>query len=374
MNNPTAKPSGNSRMLSVRQERDWRGILVALASVLVATLIGWPLHHHLQVANVNVLMLYLVGVLWVATHHSRLAAVLASILSVLAFDYIFVPPYYTLDVHDQQYIVTFGVMLTTALLISTLTHRARTQAKAAQIAWEHAEAEFLRNTLLAGVSHELRTPLAGITGAASALSEANDGLSIHARREMVDTICSEAERMERLINNLLDMTRLESGGLVINKEWQPLQEVVGSAMHQLDRRLRGRPIKINLPPDLPLIELDAVGIQQVLVNLIDNAMLYTPAGSSIDVVAAAGEQEVSIEVADRGPGLPPGTEQRVFQKFFRVQPAASRPGTGLGLAICRGIVEAHGGRITAANRSGGGAVFRITLPCHAKPPFVDGSG
>jgi K+-sensing histidine kinase KdpD len=354
---------------------DWNGLLRAVLVVAIATVIGWPLHHNLGLANTNILMLYLVGVLWIATHHSRGAAVVSSVLGVLAFDFCFVPPYYTLSVHDQQYFVTFAVMLMTALLISTLTNRVRAQSQSARIAWERAEAEFLRNTLLSGVSHELRTPLAGITGAASALTDTSENLPPHERREMLQTICTEAERMERLVNNLLDMTRLESGGLALKKEWQPLQEAVGAALNQLDRRLRGRVVKMDLPGDLPLVEVDSVGIQQVLVNLIDNAIEYTPADSPVDVVARSADGQVTIEVADRGPGLPPGTEQRVFEKFFRIRPDQSKRGTGLGLAICRGLVEAHGGQISAANRSdgAGGAVFRITLPRTTPPPFVDGT-
>src|SRR6185312_6811434 len=156
---------------------DWKGFAWAAGVVAAATALGWLLNHKLGLANTNVLMLYLTGVLWIATHHSRAAAVLTSLTGVLAFDFCFVPPYYTLSVHERQYIVTFTVMLLTALLISELTHRVRAQAAAAQIAWEHAGAEFLRNTLLSGVSHELRTPLAGITGAASALMDTGEGLS-----------------------------------------------------------------------------------------------------------------------------------------------------------------------------------------------------
>jgi two-component system, OmpR family, sensor histidine kinase KdpD len=221
--------------MAVRRPIDWRGFAVAVAVVAAATGGGWPLYHRLHVADTNVLMLYLLGVLWVATRHSRGAAVLASVLGVLAFDFTFVPPYYRLDVADRQYVVTFAVMLLTALTIGTLVHRERARAAEARLAWERAESEFLRNTLLAGVSHDLRTPLAAIVGSSSALIEMGDRASPQTRGEMLDTIYAEAERMERLITNLLDMTRLESGGLVLNRQWQPVQEVVGSALRHLDR-------------------------------------------------------------------------------------------------------------------------------------------
>jgi two-component system sensor histidine kinase KdpD len=178
--------------------------------------------------------------------------------------------------------------------------------------------------------------------------------------------------MDRLINNLLDMTRLESGGLVVKKEWQPIQEVIGSALHRLDRRLQGRRVMTDIPADLPLVPFDGVLIEQVLMNLLDNAVEYTPPGTAIDLHARAIDKAIEIEITDHGPGLPAGTEQRVFQKFFRAGPA-NRRGIGLGLAICRGIVEAHGGTIAARNRPGAGASFRLTIPITGKPPTIDGA-
>jgi two-component system sensor histidine kinase KdpD len=352
---------------------DWKGYVVAIAVVVATTALGWPLYHKLGLHDTNILMLYLLGVLWIATHHSRAAAILASVLAVLAFDFTFVLPYYRLTVDDQQYLVTFSVMLVTALTISTLTYHVRLREKEAREAWERVEVEFLRNTLLSGVSHELRTPLAAITGASSTLIEAGDHLSPQAKTEMLDTVFSEAERMERLINNLLDITRMESGGLVLKKEWQPLEAVIGSALHHLDRRLRGREVRTRVPADLPLVEIDAIAVEQVLINLIDNAVQYTPEGSAVEISAQAGDGEVIVEVADHGPGLPPGTEDRVFDKFFRIRPLESRRGTGLGLAIARGIVQVHGGQISAMNRPGGGALFRFTLPLGGTPPVVDAS-
>jgi two-component system sensor histidine kinase KdpD len=365
-----------TRRISLRIPRlwraDWRGFAAATAVTGIATAVGWPLYHHLfreHVSNTNILMLYLLGVLWVATRHTRGAAVLASVLGVAAFDFCFVPPYLRLAYYDRQYLVTFAVMLLTALVISTLTHRVRMQAEVARQAWERVEAEFLRNTLLSGVSHELRTPLAAITGAVSSILETGEGMAPASRAELLQTIYAESERMERLITNLLDMTRLESGGLRLKKEWAPLHEVVGSVLHHLDRRLRGRALKTDLPADLPLVLMDGPAIEQVLTNLVDNAVEYTPIDSPIEIVARVRGGTLVVEVADRGPGLPPGTEARVFDKFFRAGDA--NRGIGLGLAISRGIVEAHGGTMSADNRAGGGACFRMTLPLDAAPPVVD---
>ena len=353
---------------------DWRGLIAAIGVVGMATAVGWPLYHKMGLANTNILMLYLIGVLWIATHHSRSAAIVASVLGVLAFDFTFVQPYYHLTVHDRQYVVTFAVMLVTALTISTLTHLSRARAAEARTAWERLEAESLRNTLLSAVSHDLRTPLAAITGSASTLIETGKDLSSDARAEMLDTIYSEAGRMERLINNLLDMTRLEAGGLVLKREWQPMQEVVGSALHHLDRRLSGRTVTTQIPASLPLVQIDGLAIEQVLVNLIDNALDYTPGDAAIHVSADAANGAIVVEVVDHGHGLPPGTERRVFEKFFRAHsPGQSKHGVGLGLAICRGVVEAHGGTISAGNRPGGGAIFRFTLPLVGQAPPVNSS-
>jgi len=300
--------------------------------------------------------------------------VLASVLGVATFDFVFVEPFYTFAVADQQYLFTFAVMLLTALVISTLTHRARQQSELARQAWERVETEFLRNTLLSGVSHELRTPLAAIAGAASSLAQTNSALNQQTRDDLLQIICSESDRMERLVNNLLDMTRLEAGGLVVKREWLPLQEVIGSALHHLERRLGDRPVKILLPSPAPMIHVDGVLIEQVLTNLIDNVIEYTPQDSAIEVTAQALDGQIQISVSDRGPGLPAGTETRVFEKFFRIHQGESRRGIGLGLAIVRGIIEAHGGRVSAANREGGGAIFGFALPLTGSPPALDSSG
>ncbi len=243
-------------------------------------------------------------------------------------------------------------------------------------AWERVEAEFLRNTLLSSVSHDLRTPLATITGAASSLCEST--LSDEARRELAAEIVSESERMERLIANLLDMTRLESGGFPLKKEWHSLDEIVGSAIRSVRKRLANRPVQTILPANLPLIRVDALALEQAIANLVDNAINYTPAESPIEITASVTGNRAVLAVADRGPGLPPEDPQRVFQKFFRGNHHATngrpdsggRRGAGLGLAICKGIVELHGGTISGEHRPAGGALFRITLPTGGDPPAI----
>jgi two-component system sensor histidine kinase KdpD len=496
---------------------DWPGHAKAAGVVALCTAAAtlmFPLF-----GPTNLVMVYLLGVVLTASRLGRGPSIMASVLSVAAFDFFFVPPYLTFTVSDTQYVVTFAVMLVVALVISTLTTRIRAQAEAsrqrerrtatlyamtrdlvsqqeldallraaarhvtevfgiraavllpgpdgqlvrragdlaagpadsselavarwvlehgqmggrasatlpgaralylplaaargtvgvlgvepppgealatpeqlhlletfaaqtalaiervalvdeAQQARFRSETERLRNSLLSAVSHDLRTPLATITGSASALVEQEARLGAAERRELAQAIQEEADRLNRLVHNLLEMTRLESGGVRVRKDWHPLEEVVGSSLGRVEKRLGERRVDIDLPTSLPLVPLDPLLIEQVLINLLDNAIKYTPEGSPIDISAAVEDRAVRVTVADRGPGFAPGEEAEIFEKFYRGQDAGTRSGAGLGLAIARGIVEAHGGRITAEPRAGGGAVFHFTLPLAVEPPEV----
>ncbi len=224
------------------------------------------------------------------------------------------------------------------------------------------ESERLRGSLLSSVSHDLRTPLTSISGAASILMEQDETLPREMRKELLQTVHTESERLNRQVSNLLQMTRVEAGSLKVTKEQQPLEETLGAALRRLDKTLKGRPIRVHAPPDLPMVPADAVLLEQVFFNLLDNAAKYTPPDSPLDISARAGNEAVVVEIADRGPGFADGDEERVFDKFYRGQALRTQPGTGLGLAICSGIIRAHGGTISAANRDGGGAVFRFSLP------------
>jgi two-component system sensor histidine kinase KdpD len=484
------------------------------AVVLVCTLLARLMFHHF--AEVNLVMVYLLGVVVVAARYGRGPAIMASILSVAAYDFFFVPPYLTFAVAQAEYLISFAVMLTVALITSTLTVRLRLQAQqareresrtaainalsrdlaslqavpellqaavhhmsavfatqvaalmptgdgrltveaaapapprldstelgVAQWVYEHdemagagvdtlpgadalylplvgaertvgvlsvrppdsrklwspdqlhfletlanqtaiavertlladeteraqvqIETERLRNTLLSSVSHDLRTPLAAITGAASSLLEGEANDTPTTRHELLQTIYEEGGRLNRLVGNLLQMTQLESGTLVVHKEWQPIEEVIGSALDRLETPLAHHVVTTRVPPDLRMIRFDSVLIEQVLVNLLENAAKYTPPGSEIEVRADINDDSATLSVADRGPGLPPGDEQRIFDKFYRSDNAGRSGGVGLGLAICRAIVEAHGGRIWAENRPDGGARFVFTLPFDGQP-------
>ena len=243
-------------------------------------------------------------------------------------------------------------------------------AEEAQRAHVQAETERMRNAILSSVSHDLRTPLATITGAASSLLDDSGRIDAASKHELARSICEEAGRLDRLLRNLLEMMRLEAGAVQLKKEWLTLEEVVGAALGRLERRLRDHVLQTKIPPDLPLVRVDGVLLEQVVINLVENALKYAPLGTPIDLTASAGDREVVVEVADRGPGLPPGEEGRIFEKFYRLQPDREG-GVGLGLTICRGIVEAHGGRIWAENRSGRGALFRFTIPVTERQPAAD---
>ncbi len=496
------------------RRRYWPAYGWAMAVVALCTAVAWLMFPYFESANI--IMVYLLGVVGVAARSTRGPSVLASILSVAAFDFFFVRPYYSFGVSDTQYFITFAVMLVVALVISGLTIRIRAQADSArqrerrtaalygmsrelasvrgaqnilsaavrhiaevfrsqvvillpdasgrptiqpglpaqfemdttelgvsQWVFEHrqmaglgtntlpgakalylplvasrgtvgvlgvrpaesrtleapeqlhqletfanqtalaiertllaeeaqqaqvkAEAERLRNALLSSVSHDLRTPLATIMGSASSLLENGTHFQRGTWQNLLQSILDEAERLNRLVGNLLDMTRLEAGTLAVKKDWHPLEEVIGTALARMEKRLGTRPIITHMPADLPLVQIDGVLIEQVFINLLDNGIKYTPVRSGIDISASVSEGAVLAEVADRGPGFAPGEEERVFDKFYRGQTADSR-GVGLGLAICRAIVEAHGGKIWAENRPEGGAVFRFTLPAKDVPP------
>jgi two-component system sensor histidine kinase KdpD len=263
----------------------------------------------------------------------------------------------------QQLLETFAGQAALALERALLAER--TQREQLEI-----EAERLRTALLSSLSHDLRTPLGAINGAASSLLEEPGALPAATRRDLLQTILEESQRMNRLIGNLLDMVRVESGALQVQKEWQPLEETVGVALLRLQERLREHPVTVKLPADLPLVPLDEVLIEQVFVNLLENAAKYTSVGTPIEISATAADGLVLVDVADRGPGLPPGEENRIFDKFHRAAKDTASGGIGLGLTICRGIVTAHGGRIWAENRPGGGAVFHFTLPLSGPPPLT----
>lgn len=231
-----------------------------------------------------------------------------------------------------------------------------------------AESERLYRTLLNSVSHELRTPIAAILNAVSAWRDPKTQTSAPL---LMDEIQTSADRLQRLVDNLLDMTRLESGMLRLRRDWCDVHDLVAVALNRVKPALEQHTVLVDAPSDLPLVEMDFVLMEQVLVNLLHNAATYTPAGTRIRLTARIEGSDLVLSVSDRGPGLPPENPERVFDKFYRA-PGAKAGGTGLGLSIVRGLVEAHGGSVRAKNRANGGAFFVIRLPFRS-PPIVDTS-
>src|SRR6266480_1521926 len=220
----------------------------------------------------------------------------------------------------------------------------------------------LRAALLSSVSHDLRTPLSSIKAAASSLLQEDVQWDEEARRSFALAIEQEADRLNRLVGNLLDMSRIEGEALKPEKEWYPVDELIHDVLGHMQPILQGRSVVTELPTDLPPVELDYLQMDQVLTNLIENAVRYTPIESPIEITAHLEGEQMVISVADRGPGIPPVDLERIFDKFYRVLGTQHTTGSGLGLAVSKGLIEAHGGRIWAENREGGGAVFRFTLP------------
>jgi two-component system sensor histidine kinase KdpD len=243
-------------------------------------------------------------------------------------------------------------------LISHTLHRAALERES-QDAQLQVEGEKLRSTLLSSVSHDLRTPLASIAGAASTLIE-HTKLEESTRTELAKTIFEESERLGRIVRNVLDVTRLESGKIELHLDWHSLEELIGSALRRTRPLLADRPISVTIPPHLPLIQADGTFLEQVFVNLFENAAKHTPSTAHIAVNAWQADGRLVCEVFDDGPGLPPG-ESSIFDRSYD-STARTKQGLGLGLTICRAIVQAHGGTIRGETRSVGGALFHIELP------------
>jgi two-component system sensor histidine kinase KdpD len=231
------------------------------------------------------------------------------------------------------------------------------------------ESERLYTALLNSISHELRTPIAAISGAASGLLNPATASDSSNRAALAQDIQSAAERLNRLVENLLDMSRLESGRLTLKREWCDVCDLLGAAVQRMGDGLGERTVHINCSSDLPLVQMDFVLIEQVIVNLLDNIRNYTPPTTQVDLRAEVADGALSIRVVDDGPGIPKDELERIFDKFHRV-PGTPTGGTGLGLSISRGLVEAHGGALTAENRVPSGACFVIRLPLGAAPPPV----
>lgn len=355
----------NANMHSGQNKPVWTGYAVAVVAALGCTLIGLLMQSRFDI--VNIAMVYLLAVVGVALYASRGAAVFCAALSVLVFDIVFVPPAGMLTVHDAQYLFTFAIMLAVALAISSLRLRARREeAQRIEKAVE-ADRERLRSTLLASISHDLRTPLAVMAGASSSLAEQGEQLSSAERTALARSIFDQTAAMTEQVDKVLQMTRLELGGLALQRDWASIAEIAGTVLGRLQSRLEHHRVALDIPDDLPLLRVDAPLIAVVLSNLLENAARHTPPDTTIHVRAQQSGKAIEVCVDDFGPGIGEQDIDRLFEKFHQRRQEGSGAGIGLGLAICRAIIELHGGRIRAETLPGGGARFRFSLPLEQAP-------
>lgn len=342
-----------------------KGYLWAMGAALACTAAGLVMRPHFEL--VNIAMVYLLAVVLVAQRHSRGPAILATVVSVAAFDLLFVPPQGTFSIDDMQYLVTFGIMLAVGLVISRLAENVRVQAEAQAKLEAAAQTERVRNTLLASISHDLRTPLAVMSGASSSLAERGEQLTAQERQALARSVYAQAREMSERVAKLLQMTRLETGGIKLDRDWGSIAEIAGTSLARLRERLTQHRVVLELPHDLPLVRVDAALIDQALTNLLENAAIHTPRDTVIRLRAWRAGQELVVSVEDYGPGLPEGDEERVFAKFEHGAAEARPGGVGLGLAIVRAIIVLHGGRAWAERLPIGGSAFRFALPIEAQP-------
>jgi two-component system, OmpR family, sensor histidine kinase KdpD len=256
---------------------------------------------------------------------------------------------------DEQLLTTFANQATLALERARLTEE---EARAAAL----AKSDELKTALLAAVSHDLRTPLAAIKASATSLLDESVRWDEEARTEFLRAIDEETDRLSLMVGNLLDLSRIEGGALRPDKEWYDVAELVADVADRLAPLAAGHRLSTRVEPDLPVAFFDYVEIAQVLINLIQNAVKYTPSGTAISVAARRSGGAIELAVADTGPGIPPQKIPHLFEKFYRAEDSGRVPGTGIGLAICKGLVEAHGGRIWVESRVGEGTTFRFTIP------------
>ncbi len=356
-------------------------LAVAVASGAIAALDRW-------VPVLSLAILYLLAVLPVAIVWGIGPAVLVSVGSMLTFNFFFLPPVHTFTLADSQNWLALVVFAVTAVVVGELAARARRRAREAallaerattladereRLAQEALEAEALRRAdalktaLLRAVSHDLRTPLMAISTAAGALSRGDLAIDEADRDELLATILAASDRLDHLVVNLLDLSRLQAGAAPPELELVDEEGLVVRALDELGGEAR---IEVSLPDDAPLVRVDGHQIQRVLVNLIENALKYSSAGEPVRVQVAATPVETLVRVIDHGPGVPFEEREAIFEPFHRGSRVGEARGAGLGLAIARGFAEANGGRISVESRAGQGATFVLSLPSVAAPVTV----
>lgn len=338
-----------------------------MGSVLIpilCTLINFALEP--ITGRATLLMMYLFGVFLVASRWGYGVSIVASLFSALLFDFYFTVPFFSLWMTNVEDFIALIIMIS----VGTITSNLLNQAKNAHIAKAKAEDEALRNSLLSAISHDLRTPLTRVIGVATTLMESHDHISKAEIQEFSHVIFDESQRMSELMNKILDMAKLSTGQISIHREWNTLEEILGSALKRLEKELVSRPVNTHLSENLPLIWVDSVLFEQVIVNLIENAIKYTPPSSPIEVEANFSQSYLTMTISDYGIGIPKTLEHKIFDKFFRLEHETEQNGVGLGLSLCRSIIEMHGGVIQLKQVPHKGAVFIINLPIVYPPAML----
>jgi two-component system sensor histidine kinase KdpD len=352
---PSSTPASDP---STERDTPLRQVGRALLVVAVCTAAAWQLERWFD--PINLILVYMGGVVLVALTSSRTASWTAIGLSIFAFDLIFVPPRWSLKPTDPQHYFTLLVMVVVGWLITELTERLHRQARRTAAAAVEAQTERLRNTLLSGLSHDFRTPLTTIVGATTSLLEQGAALDEPHRRGLLESVLREAQRMHATTSRLLDLTRLQEGAVQPRCEWCPADELVEEVVRAIGPRLAGHRLDVHTDAEA-VVWCDPTLVEQALVNLLDNAARHTPPGGTIAVAIAIHGERWALTVQDSGPGVPAGEEERVFHKFYRAPGIGSQgESTGLGLALCAAIARLHGGEIVVMNAPG--ARFTMTLP------------
>lgn len=334
------------------------GILIA------ATLVGL-LFSGLKIPEANIIAVYILGVLIISIITSSwMYSFLASVISVLAFNFLFTVPRFTLRAYDPSYPVTFGIMFLVALITGSLASRMKEYARESAQAAMQIEKEQLRADLLRSISHDLRTPLTSISGNASNLLSNENEFSQETRMQIYGDIYDDSMWLIKLVENLLSVTRIEDGRMDLRMSAELMDEVIAEAMRHTDRNRDGRKIEVSSDEEFILGKMDARLIVQVVINLVDNAVKYTPEGAQIRIHTGKKDGMVVVSVSDTGPGIPDEQKSKVFDMFYTEtnRAADGRRSLGLGLGLCRSIIRAHGGEIWVSDNKPQGAVFTFTLP------------
>ncbi len=320
----------------------------------------------IDISTTTAALAYVLAVTAAATLGGIISGLAASVVSFFALNYFFTSPFHTFVVTKAEDLIALLVFLlvsaTIGALISTaLDQRARAERREreAREAREEADVNRSRAALFSSVTHDLRTPLASITAAVTTLLADESAIAEQDRRELLGTIAHEAERLNRVVGNLLDLSRIRAGALVPTLTPAPIDDLVEAVVARLEPVLKEHRVRVNVPDDLDEIPMDVVQVDQVLSNVLENAVRFTPVGNRIEVAVRADDGVVRVQVADEGPGVPAADRDRVFEPFVR---SDSSPGTGLGLAISRAIAEAHGGRIWIEGAPGTGTTVILELP------------